>query len=286
MNGGKVIRYEHGLTQERPLSVMHILQGEERNIPMVPDTHYACHLGIVVKGCTRGRFDGNDVSLSGGDIWVTPPWQLHGTLYRKSGTELLLFNFLYDQLGFADNGINPNWESVLLRGATKPPFDRRGEVLQIASDVIAMPPGSPLTLSRRWLKLHELLLLLLEAHPESTRGGRANDFSRIYPAIELVRKRVDDYVSAEQGAAACRLGKSRFDQLFRKIMGMPYGKFVLCSKISGAAADIRNTALSLKDIAAERGFYDESHFIRVFRRRFECSPGEYRRRILKTGAVI
>jgi AraC family transcriptional regulator len=65
---------------------------------------------------------------------------------------------------------------------------------------------------------------------------------------------------------------------FRRRTGSSLGEFVRAERLAWARVALATRELSLAAIASDAGFYDESHFIRAFRRRFGTTPGAYRRR--------
>lgn len=65
-------------------------------------------------------------------------------------------------------------------------------------------------------------------------------------------------------------------RLFRQCFGMSITLFAQCHAVK-RALQLMGTQLSLADIAATAGFYDQSHMGRVFRRCTGFTPGEYQR---------
>jgi AraC family transcriptional regulator len=49
-------------------------------------------------------------------------------------------------------------------------------------------------------------------------------------------------------------------------------------RVRAAAEELSRGSLSLAAIAAEQGFYDQSHFSRVFKQKVSMTPGTFRLR--------
>lgn len=279
-------RYDHGLSPANPLKIQRMEIPEGRRYSVPPDMHYESHIGVVLKGRTTGRLGTADMSLPPGGIWLTPPWEIHGSKGCDPQTELLLCTFRIDCLGMSANVADLDWTAPFLRLTGNPFFETAGaereKVLSVARELTGLVDmRADAIRAMAWLKVHELTLLIIqsfEARGWISCSGARGDFKRIFPAVELAGRAAGRTVGAEEAARACGLGKSRFEQLFRAAAGMPFGVFVQKSRAGRAAADLKNTDLTLKDIASSHGYYDESHFIRVFISFFGCRPKEYRER--------
>lgn len=70
----------------------------------------------------------------------------------------------------------------------------------------------------------------------------------------------------------------KFIRLFKSVIGVTPGQYILRTRLNAARREIENTAKPLDAIAAECGFFDQSHFSRHFKRSFGITPSAYRRR--------
>jgi AraC family transcriptional regulator len=78
-------------------------------------------------------------------------------------------------------------------------------------------------------------------------------------------------------AATARVHPMHVARTFRRRVGVSLGQFVRAERLAWARAALSASDTSLATIAIDAGFYDESHFIRAFRRHFGATPGSYRR---------
>jgi AraC-like DNA-binding protein len=78
--------------------------------------------------------------------------------------------------------------------------------------------------------------------------------------------------------AACSVGLSRrqFTELFRKVTGQSWREYVEGLRLRHAAGLLCESDRSVAAVAFESGFNDLSHFHRVFKSLYGCSPLEYR----------
>lgn len=100
------------------------------------------------------------------------------------------------------------------------------------------------------------------------------DFIDEQPAADLRLARL---------AALANLSPYHFARLFRQTIGQPLHHYVLERRLQRSCRLLRETELSLAQIAADAGFADESHFLRCFKQAYGVSPSAIRkeRKILR-----
>lgn len=78
-------------------------------------------------------------------------------------------------------------------------------------------------------------------------------------------------------ARECRLSVSHFSRAFRRTTGVAPHNWLLTHRVDVAKETLRNTQLSLSEVALVCGFADQSHLTRVFTSMVGVSPGAWRR---------
>lgn len=104
-------------------------------------------------------------------------------------------------------------------------------------------------------------------------GGRRQDIYRI--AAEINRLPAADK-SVEEYAAEIGLGRDRFAHLFRQVMGMSPHRYRQAALLSSARRMLRESSLTVAEVALSLGFEDPLYFSRLFRRACGVSPRAYR----------
>ena len=79
-------------------------------------------------------------------------------------------------------------------------------------------------------------------------------------------------------ARSVNLSSSRLGHLFRVQVGTDLNSFLRHARLERAAELLRQTDLSIKEIAARVGYGHSSSFDRGFERKFDAAPADYRRR--------
>ncbi len=111
------------------------------------------------------------------------------------------------------------------------------------------------------------------------RGRSApSNLANVMPALRLVHSHSARKVSVAEAAASCRLSRSQFCLVFRKVMGMSFGEFCVRARLALVAQRLLNSDASVQAIADQVGFTDASHLHRAFVRHYGDTPAVYHRR--------
>ncbi len=95
--------------------------------------------------------------------------------------------------------------------------------------------------------------------------------------IAAIRERIDLPWRVAQMAEIAGVSSPSLERLARRTLGLPPQQLLQRLRLEHAVALITQTTMSLGDIAAESGFYDQSSFTRQFRKVLGLTPGAYRR---------
>jgi AraC family transcriptional activator of tynA and feaB len=91
----------------------------------------------------------------------------------------------------------------------------------------------------------------------------------------------DPRLNAAQVAAAQSISRRRLDEILLKTVGTSLNAQIWLRRLAQAATDLqdpRQASRTVTEIAFAVGFVDAAHFTRAFRRRYGCTPREWRMR--------
>jgi AraC family transcriptional regulator len=111
------------------------------------------------------------------------------------------------------------------------------------------------------------------------RGGLAA--WQVRRAKEILSGNLDGRVPLKEVARECGLSVSYFSCAFRRSTGTAPHKWILMLRVEAAKQKLRESRLSLRDVALACGFADQSHLTQVFTRIVGLSPGAWRRALEK-----
>jgi AraC family transcriptional regulator len=112
------------------------------------------------------------------------------------------------------------------------------------------------------------------------------DRERMPHWLHVVRERLNDNPSVtprlEELAQLAGVHMGHLTRAFRKAFGSSIGDYARAVRLARAAQRLQEDDAALAIVAAEAGFADQSHFTRLFRRQFGCTPRSYRAMHVRT----
>jgi len=249
--------------------------------------HAGVEVGIVLEGQQDILFGGVTMTCKVGDVWLCAMWEPHGDRVPPCGVRTLVRSFHPQFIGDEMLGELP-WLTLFMVPPQQRPRVTNPELRQ---KVLALGEHLACEKSDRrpsWESVMRLVLLLLltelardwrpdpEVMPQAP-GSSYSALLRIMPALRMAHSPPWRRIPVREAATMCSLSESRFYALFKRTIGMSYGEFCLRARLAFAAHKLLRTEDPIDGIAAEAGFFDDSHFHHSFVRHNGCTPGEYRR---------
>lgn len=82
----------------------------------------------------------------------------------------------------------------------------------------------------------------------------------------------------------CHIRDNNISSRFRYFMGISIKEYIEELRLEAAELLLRESAISIFEVAASIGYYHLQTFYRVFQRKHDCTPAEYRKAIEPPGA--
>ena len=101
---------------------------------------------------------------------------------------------------------------------------------------------------------------------------------RIRRAQALMCRTIDRKLTLRDLAREAGISVSRFCHLFKGQTGTAPGRYLRRLRLSEAARLLRETPLSVKQVAGNLAYQDASRFVAAFRKVYRVTPLQYRRR--------
>jgi len=104
-----------------------------------------------------------------------------------------------------------------------------------------------------------------------------NEQNSLLKKIEnYILQNIQEQISIDEIAKSVGYSSAHINRLFKKEFGLTLHAFLIDKRIGKAKELItQNQQATLTQIAYEAGFYDQSHFIRNFKKAYSLSPKEY-----------
>ncbi len=109
-------------------------------------------------------------------------------------------------------------------------------------------------------------------------GALLQPYREIQPLLSYVLQHYKEKFDSKHLARLTRLSASQLNRRFKRLFQMSPRQFVLHVRINAACYLLTRTQSPLSVIALETGFFDQSHFCRLFKRALGITPTTYRRR--------
>ena len=170
---------------------------------------------------------------------------------------------------------------IHLRGREgRPPEWLTGLVQMVATEMSSQGPGREAVVTRLTdaLLAQALRHALIGPGPAETVLPPALRDPQVARALRLIREHPAEPWTVTKLASSVSLSRSAFAARFHDATGEAPMRYLTDYRLSSAATYLRTTDAGLREIARLTGYESEVTISKAFRRRYGCSPGEYRSR--------
>lgn len=122
-----------------------------------------------------------------------------------------------------------------------------------------------------------LLERLLISLARRTNGSGDVDANQLKRSLSYINSSYNTDIRIPTLAAMENLSVSRYNAVFKKLMGVSPTEYIIKMRISSASELLIGTDLPIKEIARLVGYADPHFFSRVFKSHKSVSPAEYRK---------
>ena len=213
-------------------------------------------------------------SLSVVPAGIPTRWRWRGT---KSSFHVYLEPGLVETVAADAFGLDPT-------GGVLPPLDALG-IPQLATAMRAVDAeltaggiGGSLAAESlaNVLAVHLIRHLVAPGRAVHRRDGTLPQ-NRLRAVLEYIEEHLDAAPTLAEIAAVAGLNSYHFARQFKAATGLPPHQYVVTRRVERATHLLRTgTDLSLAEVAARAGFYDQSQFSHHFKRHLGVTPGQFR----------
>jgi len=98
----------------------------------------------------------------------------------------------------------------------------------------------------------------------------------VFKATAYIKENLGDKISLDQVAEQVYLSKSYFCRIIKEELNCTFTEYVNRLRVERSKYLLRNTDVSIAEIANTVGFGDQSYFTRIFKKQTGVAPGKYR----------
>ena len=116
-----------------------------------------------------------------------------------------------------------------------------------------------------------------EIAPDTRNPGITSD-KRLHRASEFMIHHYAENLTIDELARESGISQFHFIRLFKKQYGITPYQYLINLRLNAAATHLKNTDLSIKEVAVRCGFVNTGRFPVIFQKHFGLSPTKYRHR--------
>jgi len=191
-----------------------------------------------------------------------PPGMDHRDEIGQAGVTLLTLEFkpeLFDAMDFATVNLRP----IIDISGRRPAWELMDLYRRISSTA-----ANDLDIESRAVALAFSIVKFSSSTPRDLRS--------LQRAREYVHAHFSENLTLARVARAAGVHPVYLGQIFRQEFGETLGEYLNRTRVRAAAAMLANSDLPLSAVAIDLGFYDQSHFTRIFRQLTGATPGMFR----------
>jgi AraC-like DNA-binding protein len=282
-------------SREFPFHIQTYVFSREAN-RLLKDRQNCLALFVPLDGLLRVDIERRPVDLHAGEILIAhDPKTLVTQPLEEPRVQVLVINFLPHfvySLGSPSHDyffLSPFYANHGLR----PPIVREGPALRGLHQIIARLIQCYFRRTDYFevgCKAHFLELLYYIAHQfrdaewiRSEMVFQTAQAARLAPVLEFVKANHAEPIKLNEAACLARMSVPQFVRLFKKVAGMSFVSYLIHVRLSRAVRLLKETSLTIAQIACEVGFSDQSYFDRRFKEAFGHSPRDFRRNFRSSG---
>jgi AraC-like DNA-binding protein len=252
--------------------------------------HERLELFVPLDDETRFRMGDQEVTLQQGELLVVDNLKLHHVVdFPGFDTRAVVISFRPD---FVYSLGSPSHDYAFLlpfypRGGRRPlvlPLREHPEAAAALQRLVTWYTGEddgPLYRAGCRAFLLELLLQLArragQGEPQPWELLRQQQRSlRLKPLFDHVSAHAGEKLAVSRAAALVGMSRPQFMKTFKKVAGMTLVAYLTHVRLAHATRLLRETSLTIAEIASIAGFADQSYFDKRFKRAFGQTPKEFR----------
>ena len=285
-------RYDEELDREFPF-VVRLFHFRHKDYTPGLTWHERLEIFLPLDGLTRMRMGEQEVHLQPGEILIVDNLRLHMTIdYPGFDSRVIVVSF-FPEFVYSLGSSSHDYFFLLpfYFRPTDPPHVVRldSPVLPQMHDAVARLTSCYFGQSvyfQAGCKAYLLELLYLLARQFQSEDFLRSELirqqeraTRLRPVFEYVSRNFAENLSLKQAAALASMSQPQFIKLFKRVAGMTFVSYVTHVRLSHAFRLLKESSLTIAEVAVITGFSDQSYFDRRFKTAFGQVPSAIRRQI-------
>lgn len=253
------------------------------------ENHYHNYYELYYVRHGRVRFYVNSAfyTLESGDFMMVPPGMIHHVNYLMQCTRV---NIYFREIDLLDNGVPyfPGVNERFLRSIIihVPRIYREpihGIIDRMIAEENADDTATPVMQS---LLLRQLLLYCNRYCIFRTESDAETNSDKMLEAVRFINENYNQPISLNKLAEQSGFSATYFSKKFRAVTGAGMKEYLTYVRLSHAVTELTSTDHSITEVAMNSGFNDSNYFKDAFKKMYNLSPREYRKKILNKYILV
>ncbi len=280
-NNGNMCHLKINAEEFNPKVMFHYKQKMVYEVP--EHTHDFLTIQYVVSGRCSYVINGQELEAKKEDLVILNPGTLHRSLPSHGKNEATVFYLGFENLnikGYPDNYI-PIYNTVI------PIRKYQHEIYNCYHEIIATQEKKDVgwDLLTKVLSQQFLVLVLKELSPQ--RSGNIQDYFQLKMydkntiAQTITQYFQENYmkkISVEEIARYTYLSTTYVTKIYKEITGDTPINYLINLRMNKAQEILREGHFSVQEVAKQVGYEDPYYFSKLFKKRYGCSPSEYKKK--------
>lgn len=221
----------------------------------------------ILEGSCMVEFDGKTYCAGAGDAVLLNCYRPH-VYFTRDHLRMRWLHF--------DGGQSVAFAEAMLKNQGPVfPLENPAVVGQPLENILSvLRSGQPLSEPTVSCRIHTMLCNLVTGTTIS--GALEPETGLVRDAIEYMQKHCHQHLTVQDIADRVSVSPSHFSRLFKRETGSSPYEYLLNLRLDRAKGLLKQTKLSISEIAEETGFASTSNFICAFHDRVGLSPAKFR----------
>lgn len=290
------ISCENNKNSENILSAVYI---HKDDFPLLKHSHNFYEINIIINGSGMHFIEDNRLPTQTGDVFVIPPNLAHGYSEDKDGTLEILHILLSERFMREYGGMLRGTSGYSLLFNVEPQLRKNVNVKLFAAidksefvfylhefnKLISFCRGDMTTGEYETNKNAKILNLLcdlaatLTANTNALPKESALNVAELLRVIAYIDENYAENITLADLCAVSNMSRSSLLNQFSRLYNCSPSVYLLNTRLENACKMLEQSQYSIAQIAQDCGFYDSSHFSKMFCKVKKMLPKEYRHSI-------
>ncbi|MBQ4268621.1 MAG: AraC family transcriptional regulator [Clostridia bacterium] len=265
------------------------------SFPIPEHAHTFYEINVITEGVGKQTFQDKTFDVKKGDVFVLTPYIKHS--YTTEDDSFSIFHILINPAflqRYHDELHSLPGYSLLFETISRVITPKQEMFLHLSEEQMAylLPEFNELVREQKSpyegneiqkiAKTFSVISYLSEAlfnatkHKAATPELRTEPISILY-TIEYIQTNFSQKIYSKDLAQMANMSHATYQRMFKKLCKCSPQEFIENYRLEKARELLLNASLSVTDIALLCGFFDSSHFSRVFKKHYKELPSNYRK---------